>query len=117
MYVYIENNEIERVSQLPRVWKFGDGRTVSGFHLLDNEIHKQEGWLFLEDNPPLYNVETEYLTFDGYEILEDKVIKKYKIENIPEPTPQEPNEIDILKTEIEELKQSIDIMLGGEIIE
>ena len=47
----------------------------------------------------------------------DKVIKKYKVEYIPEPQEPEPNEIDILKTEITELKQTIDIMLGGEVIE
>ena len=102
---------------LPRTGTLKDGSTVSGYHLLDEEILKEEGWLPLEDNKPTYDDTTHYLIDDGYEILEDKVIKKYKVEDIPEPTEPEPNEMDLLKDEITELKQTIDIMLGGEIIE
>jgi hypothetical protein len=102
---------------LPKTGMLKDGRTVSGYHLLDEETLRNEGWLPLEDNPPEYNPETQYLIDDGYEIFEDKVVKKYKVEDIPEPIEPEPSEIDILKTEITELKQTIDIMLGGEIFE
>ena len=49
---------------------------------------------------------------DGYEILEDKVIKKYRIEEIPER--EEPRD---LEAEIEELRQIIDMLIGGEDIE
>ena len=111
--VQIEGGQIIRFN-LPKVGTLKDGSTVSGYHLLNEEILLDEGWLPLEDSPPEYDEETEYLANDGYEILEDKVIKKYKVENIPEPTPPEPSEIDILKTEITELNQTIDIMLGGE---
>ena len=48
----------------------------SGYHLLDEETLKEEGWLPLEDIKPEYDEETQYLASDGYEILEDKVIKK-----------------------------------------
>ena len=98
---------------LPKVGALSDGRTVSGYHLLDEEILKEEGWLPLEDIKPEYDVETQYLVNDGYEILEDKVTKKYRVEDIPEPTEPELSEMDLLKTEITELKQTIDIMLGG----
>ena len=54
-------------------------------------------------------VQTQYLANDGYEILEDKVIKKYRIEEIPER--EEPRD---LEQEIEELRQIIDILIGGE---
>jgi len=97
---------------LPKTGTLKDGSTVSGYHLLDIAILKDEGWLPLEDIPPIYDEETEYLVDDGYEILEDKVIKKYKIEDIPEPTEPEPNEIEILNDRIQELETTIDTMLG-----
>ena len=103
--------------QLPKVGTLSDGRTVSGYHLLDEDTLKEEGWLPLEDIQPDYDEETQYLIQDGYEILEDKVIKKYKVEDIPEPTEPEPNEIDILNNRIAELESTLDIMLGGERIE
>ena len=95
--------------KLPPTGTLSDGRTVSGYHLLDEEILLDEGWLPLEDNPPEYDMETQYLANDGYEILEDKVIKKYRIEEIPER--EEPRDLEV---EIEELRQKIDILLGGE---
>ena len=94
---------------LPKVGTLEDGRTASGYHLLDEEVLLDEGWLPLEDIQPEYDEETQYLVQDGYEILEDKVIKKYRIEDIPKR--EEP--ID-LQTEIEELRQIIDILIGGE---
>ena len=94
---------------LPKTGTLKNGSTVSGYHLLDEEILKEEGWLPLEDIPPEYDEETQYLANDGYEILEDKVIKKYRIEEIPER--EEPRD---LESEIEELRQIIDILIGGE---
>ena len=114
--IQVINGEIKQYS-LPKVGTLSDGSTVCGYHLLDEDTLRDEGWLPLEDNPPEYNEETQYLIQDGYEILEDKVIKKYRIENIPEPTEPEPSEIDILNNRIAELESTLDIMLGGEIIE
>ena len=74
--IQVINEEIRQYS-LPKTGILKDGRTVSGYHLLDEEVLLNEGWLPLEDNPPQYDVETQYLVQDGYEILEDKVIKKY----------------------------------------
>ena len=104
----IINGEIKQYN-LPKVGKLKDGSTVSGYHLLDEGILQEEGWLPLEDIQPEYNNETQYLVHDGYEILEDKVIKKYRIEDIPER--EEPRD---LEQEIEELRQIIDILIGGE---
>ncbi len=78
---------------LPKTGVLKDGSTVSGYHLLDEEILLDEGWLPLEDVEPEYDEEIQYLVDDGYEILEDKVIKKYKIEEIPE---REPNTLEQL---------------------
>ena len=106
--VQIEGGQIKRFN-LPKTGTLKNGSTVSGYHLLDEETLKEEGWLPLEDNPPEHDEETQYLVQDGYEILEDKVIKKYRIEEIPER--EEPRDLEV---EIEELRQIIDILLGGE---
>jgi hypothetical protein len=90
--IQVINGEIIQYN-LPKVGTLKDGRTVSGYHLLDEEILLNEGWLPLEDIPPEYDMETQYLVNDGYEILDDKVIKKYKVENIPRP---QQNEIDYM---------------------
>ena len=111
--IQVINGEIKQYS-LPKVGTLKDGSTVSGYHLLDEETLKEEGWLPLEDNPPEYDVETQYLANDGYEILEDKVIKKYRIVDIPEP---QPNEVEILNNKIAKLEQVIDAMLGDDVIE
>ena len=109
--IQVIDNEIKQYN-LPKVGTLKDGSTVSGYHLLDIEILKDEDWLPLEDNPPEYDEETQYLANDGYEILEDKVIKKYRIEDIAEEI--EPRD---LESEIGELRQALDILLGGEDIE
>ena len=110
---------------LPKTGTLKNGSTVSGYHLLDGETLLEEGWLPLEDVESEYDEETQYLVNDGYEILEDKVIKKYKIEDISER--EEPrnleteieedagmlalmvsmlmSEVDMLKSEIENLKE------------
>ncbi len=64
---------------LPKTGILKDGSAVSGYHLLDEDTLIDEGWLPLEDIPPEYDEETQYITAGGYEILADKVIKKYKV--------------------------------------
>lgn len=98
MYAYIEKGEIKRVGNLPKVWALKDGTTVSGFHLLDSATLIQEGWLPVEEVVPTYDETTEYLTNPQYEVLADKVIKRYSVGIIPkeEPIIQEPSEIEVL---------------------
>ncbi len=109
--IQVIDGEIVKYS-LPTTGTLKDGSTVSGYHLLDEEALLDEGWLPLEDVEPEYDMETQYLVQDGYEILEDKVIRKYRIEEIPER--EEPRD---LEAEVEELRQIIDVLLGGEDIE
>ena len=109
--IQVIDGEIKLYS-LPKTGTLSIGETVSGYHLLDEEILKEEGWLPLEDIKPDYDEETQYLSNDGYEILEDKVVKKYRIEDIVEEV--EPRDLEV---EIEELRQALDILLGGEDIE
>lgn len=73
--IQVINGEIKQYS-LPKTGTLSTGKTVSGYHLLDEETLKDEGWLPLEDNPPEHDKETQYLASDGYEVLEDKVIKE-----------------------------------------
>lgn len=99
------------LKKLPKVGMLKDGRTVSGYRFLDKEILKNEGWLPLEDNPPEHNEETEYLEVNGYEILENKVVKKYKIierkkldyekQNIFAETKELKKEIEVLKKQVQ----------------
>lgn len=117
--VQVINGKIAQYS-LPKTGTLKNGSTVSGYHLLDNEILLDEGWLPLEDIKPEYNPDTQYLIHDGYEILTDKVIKKYRIENIPEPMEPEPSEIDVLNERldmqdmvIEEILFNIIPSMGG----
>lgn len=105
--IQVINGEIKQYS-LPKTGTLKNGSTVSGYHLLDEETLLEEGWLPLEDIQPEYDEETQYLASNGYEILEDKVIKKYRIEEMPER--EEPRD---LKAEIEELRRTIDILLDG----
>ena len=109
--IQVINGKIAQYS-LPKTGVLKDGSTVSGYHLLDEEILLDEGWLPLEDIEPEYDEETQYLANDGYEILEDKVIKKYRIEEISER--EEPRDLEV---EIEELRKIIDILIGSEDIE
>lgn len=111
--IQIINGKIEQYS-LPKTGTLKDGRTVSGYHLLDEEILLDEGWLPLEDVQPEYDEEIQYLISDGYEILEDKVIKKYSIVDIPE---SQPSEVEVYKNKIAELEQIIDTILGVDDIE
>lgn len=109
--IQVINGEIKQYS-LPKTGILKNGSTVSGYHLLDEDLLKDEGWLPLEDNSPLYDTNTQYLMSDGYEILEDKVIKKYRIEEISER--EEPRNLEV---EVVELRETIDALIGVDAIE
>jgi len=102
-YVLVRFGEIV-MTELPKTGMLKDGSTVSGYHLLDEEILLDEGWLPLEDIKPEYDIETEYLSNDGYEILGDKIIKKYNI--LPIEVVEEQPHIDTVKL--------LNILLGVE---
>ena len=74
--------------------------SVSGYHLLPEEVLKKEGWLPEEEVKPLYDAEKERLVFDSYEILKTKVKKIYRVEPMPEPEP----------SELEELKETVAVL-------
>lgn len=105
--IQVLNNEITQ-TRLPKTGTLSDGRTVSGYHLLDADILRQEGWLPLVDEPPAHDTETEYLVPDGYDIQPDKVVRLYRVEPIPEQPEPEPD----IYQQVQELQAIIDALLG-----
>lgn len=82
-------------------------------HKTDNdEILLNDGWLPLEEHLPSYDESTQYLANDGCVVLDDRIIVKYRIVEIPER--EEPRDLEV---EVEELRKIIDILIGGEDIE
>ena len=93
--IQVINGKIAQYS-LPKTGTLKNGSTVSGYHLLDEEILLDEGWLPLEDVKPEYDNETHYLKNNGYDIQADKVVKLYEVVEIPE---QEPDEFEVMATQ------------------
>lgn len=83
-YVQVIDGKITKYV-LPRTGTLQDGSTVSGYHLLDKETLKSEGWLPVEEQKPDFNVDTEILVFAGYKLQEDKVIRNYVVHTIQQP--------------------------------
>lgn len=104
--IQVKENKIVKYS-LPKSGRLSTGETVSGYHLLDEESLRQEGWLPLEDIRPEYDNETHYLQPSGYDIQDDKVVRIYEIVEIP---PREPDPME----RIEELENIINILLGDD---
>lgn len=92
-YVQVLNGKIVR-TRLPRTGKLKDGSTVSGYHLLDKEMLKSEGWLPVEEVKPDYNIVEETLRFAGYELKGNKVIRKYVSVDILKPS-TEPQKVPV----------------------
>ena len=107
--IQVINGEIIQY-RLPKVGTLSDGRTVSGYHLLDEEILLDEGWLPLEDVKPEYDEETEIVVATGYNIQTDKVVRVYEVRPIP--VQEEYPDIIAMEQTIIEQQQLIDTMLG-----
>lgn len=68
---------------LPQTGYLSDGRSVSGYDLLSNEVLRSEGWLPIVDEPPIYNPKTQTLTNNGYVVEVDRVVVAYTVKDIP----------------------------------
>ena len=62
-----------------------NGATVLNYHKLPQETLIAEGWLPVEEVKPDYDVETERLKLDSEVIEEDRIVRTYIAEAIPEP--------------------------------
>ena len=107
--IQVINGEIKQYS-LPKVGTLKNGSTVSGYHLLDEEILLDEGWLPLEDIKPEYDEETEIVVATGYDIQANKVVRLYEVK--PMPVQEEYPDIKAMEQTIIEQQQLIDTMLG-----
>jgi hypothetical protein len=86
MLVKVENAQITQVG-LPEFGTLNDGRSVSQYDLLDVDTLKNEGWLPLEMDVPEYDMATENIQFDRYEIQADKVVSKHIVTVKPDNSP------------------------------
>ena len=77
MYARVENGQVVEAG-LPITGTLKDGRTVSNYHLLGEDILKSEGWLPVEHDLPEVG-ENEQAVFREYDIQPDKVIVRYLI--------------------------------------
>ena len=77
MYAKVVNGQVTR-AHLPTSGILQDGRTVSNYHLLPDEILLAEGWLPCEEVKPEYDEATQYLVIDTEVVQGDKVIVTYK---------------------------------------
>lgn len=69
--VRIEDGNVVEVG-LPQSGYLKDGKSVSGYNLLPEDILKDEGWL------PLLDIHTEEQTFIRYDIQENQVLTVYE---------------------------------------
>lgn len=104
--IQVKEGKIVRYS-LPKTGELSDGRTVSGYNNLPEGTLREEGWLPLAVEEPEYNPDTHVLTFDRYDIQKDRVVKLYKVIEIPEPTPTEMDRVEALEEIV------LEMMLGG----
>lgn len=70
-------------TNLPEVETLKNGRIVTGFDKLPQEVLKKEGWFPLEEPSAPEVSSSEVAVDDGFEIFPDKVVKRWKI--IPRP--------------------------------
>jgi hypothetical protein len=81
MYAKVENGQVTQIG-LPTTGTLKDGRTVSNYNLLPNDILIKEGWLPCEEIKPEIT-EKQYLEIDTKEIVKGKVIVTYKVVEMP----------------------------------
>lgn len=63
---------------LPTTGTLQDGRTVSNYNLLPEDVLFAEGWLPCEEVKPTYDGATQYLVVDSAVEQDGKVIVTYK---------------------------------------
>jgi hypothetical protein len=89
-FVKVENGEITD-TEIPEVGQLEDGRHVSGFDKLPDEILADMGWVPVTDpGPPVIDEETQTVQQDY--VLEEKtgeVTAVYTVTDIPVPPPPE----------------------------
>ena len=110
--IKIKNGIIERIG-LPHVGTLTGGSTVSNYDKLPQETLIGDGWLPVEDDKPLFDTLTQYLVFDSYEILTDKVIARYKTIDVGLDPQTLEEKVALHDTKIVTMEEALDAIFGG----
>ena len=81
MYVLIEDGVIVQDS-LPLSGYLKDGRSISGYSMLPEEVLLGEGWLQAERVMPEYDPATQRLVVDSVETTGNKAVITYRAMDI-----------------------------------
>ena len=79
--VKVENGQVSIIG-LPETGTLSDGRTVSNYNKLSEDILLAEGWLPLSRLEPEYTPDTQYLDHGYYEVLKDRVVQHLVVKQI-----------------------------------
>lgn len=81
MYALVQHGDVVRLG-LPSTAQLNDGRWVSNYHLLTEDILIAEGWKPVEEVKPPYNPETQYLEIDMVVDEGERVVVTYRAVDI-----------------------------------
>lgn len=114
MYVKIENGNVIQAG-LPESGALQDGRMVSGYNLLPDDVLKAEGWLPLEQIIPVYDAETQHIMHDSYTVETDKVVETFTVCETTVPINIEAlaEQMVIAQRQLELSQEAIDFLIMG----
>lgn len=97
-YIKVKNNKIVE-EEFPQEYK----TPIKGGYVINKttEFLRAEGWLPLLQDKPQFDSATQYLRFSHYNILHDRVLKVYEIEEKPSRVIEEPELVDVVYMEEE----------------
>ncbi len=115
--VQVKDSQVVKTS-LPKTGTLSDGRTVSNYDKLSFSVLLSEGWLPLEDVKPQFNYQTQTIKFSHYDILENKVVSVYTVDDKADPSPPPKPPDPPAPTEVEKLQAIVadlaeEVLLGG----
>lgn len=77
-YAKVDGGAVVQVG-LPDRGVLSNGRQVTNYHRLPEEILLGEGWLPLEETRPEYDPDRQDLVDEGYEVFTSKVVQKWGV--------------------------------------
>lgn len=81
MYIKVTENVVDEIFyRLPSQYQFEDGSKTGNFDGMSAVVHRQEGFFPLEDNMPEYDTSYQFVVEDGYQFLEEKIIRNWRVE-------------------------------------
>lgn len=106
--VFVRDGQVV-TTRLPASSQRNDGRTVSNYDRLPEQALREDGWLPVDDpSPPAHDPDTEQVVRDGYEVGKDEVTIRYRVEPIPERSPETQGVEPLTDDEITRLRALLD---------